>query len=270
MAATQAMERTNRVQGDFPSMGSNPIFDFLAPYNRWPRFVVGNTLKTLPLHYPLQALAMQRLGAYGQQYQNQLGLLSPSLQGLVDLGGPSTKALTAQTSYPLAMATLGGLVQPTGVGESLSGRGIMQYLSPWVRTPLGLMAGQDPVSGHAFKSATGAPVNGLSDFRLDLAQMLDQAPALRTFFQRGAHPSDASVPLPGLNQNVLSAHPSPTAASHIPIPLWMSALNTLTPFRLGYMNLPQQEIHDVMALKTKMVGDLRRAALAQTLSGKSK
>lgn len=267
LASKAAGEQANRILGDFAAMGSNPLLDALAPYNRWPRFVVGNTLKTLPLHHPAQLLALAQMGKYGQQAQNQLGLLSPGSQGLAPLAGDPTHALTAQTSYPLAFATLGSMLAPTGVGGSLSGRGVASYISPYIRVPLGLLTGQDPVTGHAFKSQTGASVNGLSSLRLDVAQILNQVPPLRALFQRGAHPADTSIPLPGLTQEKLRSGTGGFQAQRYPTPLWMSLLNTVQPFRLGYTDLQGQSLQDLLALKAALLADLRRQARARALTG---
>jgi hypothetical protein len=246
LAAHNAIDKTNRVLGDFGAMSRHIAVDAAFPYNMWPRFVAKNMTTTLPLYYPGRTLGVYRMGQYGQQAQNQMGTLSPALQGIVPVAGNEKKQLVAQTSYPLAYGTLGSMLMPSYHG-TLQPRGVLSYSSPIISQGLGALTGHDLATDRMFTNAKGegilasdrthpASPTPLSDWlRMEAAQAVNQFPLARAFGAQNPNASDTSIPLPGLSQ---SSPPPPGGAGRFATPLWMALLNTAQPFRLSYQNLP--------------------------------
>jgi hypothetical protein len=271
LAAREAIDRTNRVLGDFGTMSRNPAVDFAFPYNAWPRFITKNMLATLPLYYPGRQLGIYRLGAYGQQAQNQLGTLTPSLQGIVPLGGPDERKLVAQTAYPLAYSTPGSMLMPSYRG-TLRPAGALGYASPFITQPLMALTGADPANQRILTNERGEgilasdrthPASGtpLRDWvRMELAQGVSQFPMARAFFGGDPNAADTSIPLPGLRQTV---PPKPGAPSRFKPPLWMSLLNTAQPFRLREVDLPTEAQRGDVIYGQNLVAQTRAEAKAK-------
>lgn len=274
LAARDAIDRMNRVLGDFGAMSRHVAVDFAFPYNTWPRFVAKNMTTTLPLYYPGRTLGVYRLGAYGQQAQNQLGTLSPSLQGIVPVGGPDQKKLVAQTSYPLAYGTLGSMLMPSYHGM-LRPAGALSYASPFITQPLMGLTGLDPATGRillnergegilASDSTHAASTTPLRDWlRLVASQTASQLPLLRAVGGQNPNAPDTSIPLPlvpGAQQTLPQRASGP---SRFQTPLWMALLNTAQPFRLRYLDLPGEAQHGDVIYGQKLVAQTRAEAKAK-------
>lgn len=275
LAAREAIDKTNRVLGDFGSMARSAAVDFAFPYNTWPRFVAKNMTTTLPLYYPGRTLGVYRLGAYGQQAQNQLGTLTPSLQGIVPLAGQDQKKLVAQTAYPLAYGTLGSMLMPSYRG-TLNPAGAFSYASPFLTQPYAALTGRDMATGRILTNERGEGIlssdrthpsstTPLRDWlRMEAAQGLSQFPLMRAIGGQQPNAPDTSIPLPihGAQQQLPT---SAASVSKYQTPLWMALLNTAQPFRLRYLDLPGEAQHGDVIYGQRLAAQSKAEAKAKAV-----
>jgi hypothetical protein len=260
LAARNALQAVDRTLGDWSSLASNDVVDIVVPFHRWAQFASRLLAVTLPVHYPGKALILYRLGSLGQEAQNQLGPLTPSLQGVIPVGNDPSDILALNTSYPNTFATLGEslAVDPRG-GSSIGGlnpKGAATYLSPLARLTQALVTGIDPTSGFVYTNPRGEGVitsdrdhpadpNATTDFlRLVAGQALSMVPPLRLAFQP-ANPADTSIPLPFLTQSRYQPPVPAWAASRqapqtqLPLDWEQRLFNFVSPFRVRRVNLAE-------------------------------
>jgi hypothetical protein len=280
-AAANALQSMNRVLGDFASIPSNRVVDFVVPFHRWAQFATRLLVVSLPLHYPGKALLLYRLGALGEQAQNQLGPLTPANQGLVPVAGTPQDQFVAGTAYPNSFATLADALAADPRGGSdvygLNWRRAATYLNPFISTAYGDLTGFDPQTGYAYQNARGenilaapdtqhpADPNAGSDVaRLALAQALGLVAPLRLFQPPRA--ADTSIPLPGLTQTPYKP-PVPPWAQNLQTPdtqlplNWQGQLfNLFSPYKLKRLNLAELARQGVNKVSSNEAATQRKEA----------
>jgi hypothetical protein len=278
LAAKDAMQSVDRVLGDYASLPSHPFIDIAFPFHRWAQFASRLLAVTLPVHYPGRALILYRLGALGQEAQNQIGPLTPSLQGIIPVGNDPQDILALNTSYPNTFATLGEALAPDPRGSSeiagLNPVGAGSYLSPIARLAQALITGVDPTTGFTYTNPRGegiiksdrdhpADPNATEDFlRLVAGQTLSMIPPLRLAFSP-VNSADTSIPLPGLTQTrytppdrpgFLPAKPS----SQLDLSPEQRLFNFVSPFRVRRINLEDLAQQGVIQTKDRLRATQRK------------
>lgn len=278
LAAKDAMQTVDRVLGDYASLPSNAVVDIAFPFHRWAQFASRLLAVTLPVHYPGRALILYRLGALGQEAQNQIGPLTPSLQGIIPVGNDPQDILALNTAYPNTFATLGEALAPDPRGGSeiagLNPKGAASYLSPIARLAQALITGVDPTTGFTYTNARGEGIissdrdhppdpNATEDFlRLVAGQTLSMIPPLRLAFSP-TNTADTSIPLPGLQQTryVPPTRPGflpPKPSAQLDLTPEQRVFNFFSPFRVRRINLEDLAAQGVQQTKDRLRATQRK------------